>query len=125
MKMYLIVAAGGAFGAMARYGTVVAVGRFTGLGFPWGTITVNLVGSLVLGLLIGGLAHGLHLSQEARALVVVGFLGAFTTFSTFSLDTVILIQRGEWTPALGYVLGSVFAGIALFFLGLRAWRLFA
>ena len=125
MKMYLIVAAGGAFGAMARYGTVVAVGRFTGLGFPWGTITVNLVGSLVLGLLIGGLAHGLHLSQEARALVVVGFLGAFTTFSTFSLDTVILIQRGEWTPALGYVLGSVFAGIALFFIGLRAWRLFA
>lgn len=125
MKMYLIVAAGGAFGAMARYGTVVAVGRFTGLGFPWGTITVNLVGSLFLGLLIGGLAHGLHLSQEARALVVVGFLGAFTTFSTFSLDTVILIQRGEWTPALGYVLGSVFAGIALFFLGLRAWRLFA
>ena len=107
MKMYLIVAAGGAFGAMARYGTVIAVNRFTGLGFPWGTVTVNLVGSLVLGLLIGGLAHGLHLSQEARALVVVGFLGAFTTFSTFSLDTVILIERGEWSPALGYVLGSI------------------
>ncbi len=125
MKMYLVVALGGALGAMARYGTVTAVGRFTGLGFPWGTITVNLVGSLVLGLLIGALAHGLHLSQEARALVVVGFLGAFTTFSTFSLDTVTLMQRGEWTPALGYVPGSVVAGIALFFMGLRAWRLSA
>jgi fluoride exporter len=124
MKMYLIVALGGALGAMMRYGTVVAVGRVTGFGFPWGTVTVNLVGSLVLGLLIGALAHGLHLSQEARALVVVGFLGAFTTFSTFSLDTVTLMERGAWTPALGYVFGSVIAGIALFFMGLRAWRLF-
>ena len=123
--MYLFVALGGALGAMARYGTVAAVGRFTGLGFPWGTVTVNLVGSLALGLLIGGLSQGLHLSQEARALVVVGFLGAFTTFSAFSLDTVTLMERGAWTPALGYVAGSVVAGIALFFLGLRAWRLFA
>lgn len=123
--MLLLVAAGGALGAMARYGSVVAVGRLTGFGFPWGTVTVNLAGSLLLGLLIGALAHGLHLSQEARGLIVVGFLGAFTTFSTFSLDTVTLLERGSWWPAFGYAAGSVVAGIALFFAGLRAWRLLA
>jgi fluoride exporter len=125
MKMVLMVAAGGALGAAARYGTVVAVGRWTGLGFPWGTVTVNLVGSLALGFLIGALAHGLSLSQEMRGLIVIGFLGAFTTFSTFSLDTVTLLERGSWWPAFGYVAGSVVAGIALFFVGLRAWRLLA
>lgn len=125
MKIYLIVAAGGALGAMARYGTDSMVGRWAGLGFPWGTVTVNLVGSLVLGLLIGAAVHGLHLGQEMRALVVTGFLGAFTTFSTFSLNTVTLIERGDTGVALGYVLGSVVCGIGLFFIGLRAWRLLA
>ncbi len=125
MKIYLIVAAGGALGAMARYGTDSMVGRWTGLGFPWGTVTVNLVGSLVLGLLIGAAVHGLHLGQEMRALVVTGFLGAFTTFSTFSLNTVTLLERGDTGVALGYVLGSVVFGVGLFFIGLRAWRLLA
>lgn len=125
MKMYLIVAAGGALGAMARYGTDSVVSRWTGAGFPWGTVTVNLLGSLVLGLLIGATIHGLQLGQETRALVVTGFLGAFTTFSTFSLNTVTLIERGDTGAALGYVLGSVVFGIGLFFVGLRAWRLLA
>ena len=125
MKMYLVVALGGAFGAMARYGTDSALMRLTGPGFPWGTVGVNLIGSLLLGLLIGAALHGLHLSQETRALVVTGFLGAFTTFSTFSLNTVTLIERGETAAALGYVLVSVIFGVGLFFLGLRAWRLVA
>ena len=125
MKIYLIVAAGGALGAMARYGTDSMVNRWAGLGFPWGTVTVNLVGSLVLGLLIGAAVHGLHLGQEMRALIVTGFLGAFTTFSTFSLNTVTLLERGDTGAALGYVLGSVVFGVGLFFIGLRAWRLLA
>lgn len=125
MKMVLFVAAGGALGAMARYGAVVAVGRWTGFGFPWGTVAVNLAGSLLLGLLIGALAHGFSLNQEARGLIVVGFLGAFTTFSTFSLDAVTLMERGSWWPAFGYVAGSVLAGLALFLAGLRVWRVFA
>lgn len=125
MKMYLVVALGGAFGAMARFGADSAVMRLAGPGFPWGTLAVNLIGSLVLGLLIGAAAHGLHLSQEMRALTVTGFLGAFTTFSTFSLNTVTLIERGETAAALAYVLGSVLFGVGLFFLGLRAWRLLA
>jgi CrcB protein len=126
MKLYLIVALGGALGAMARYATVQAVGRVTGgLAFPWGTVAVNLAGSLALGLLLGVLSHGLGLSQEVRALLVVGFLGAFTTFSTFSLDAVTLLERGLVWPALGYVVGSVAAGMLLFLLGLRAGRMFA
>lgn len=125
MKMYLVVALGGAFGAMARYATDSTMMRLAGPGFPWGTVAVNLIGSLLLGLLIGAAAHGLHLSQEARALIVTGFLGAFTTFSTFSLNTVTLIERGETASALGYVLGSVIFGVGMFFLGLRAWRLVA
>jgi CrcB protein len=125
MKMVLMIAAGGAMGAVARYGTVVAVGRLTGIGFPWGTVTVNLAGSFILGFLIGALAHGFSLSQEMRGLIVVGFLGAYTTFSTFSLDAVTLMERGSWWPAFGYAAGSVIAGIALFFMGLRVWRLFA
>jgi CrcB protein len=125
MKMVLMIAAGGALGAVARYGTVVAVSRLTGFGFPWGTVTVNLVGSFVLGFLIGALAHGLSLSQEMRGLIVIGFLGAFTTFSTFSLDTVTLLERGSWWPAFGYAAGSVVAGVALFFAGLRVWRVLA
>ena len=125
MKMYLVVAAGGALGAMARYRADSLIGRWAGAGFPWGTVAVNLIGSLLLGLLIGAAAHGLHLSQEMRALVVTGFLGAFTTFSTFSLNTVTLIERGDTGAALGYVLGSVVFGIGLFFIGLRAWRVLA
>jgi fluoride exporter len=126
MKTVLFVAAGGALGAAARYGAVVAVGKLTGIGhFPWGTVTVNLVGSLVLGLLIGALAHGFSLSAEARALVVVGFLGAFTTFSTFSLDAVTLLERGSWGQTLAYIVGSVVPGMLLFIAGLRVWRLFA
>ena len=125
MKMYLGVALGGALGAMARYGTDSAMMRLAGPNYPWGTLAVNLVGSLALGLLIGAAAHGLHLSQETRALDVTGFLGAFTTFSTFSLNTVTLIERGETAAALGYVLGSVLFGVGLFFAGLRAWRLLA
>ena len=122
--MMLAVAAGGALGALARYGTTVAVGRMTGIGFPWGTVAVNLIGSLTLGLLVGAFAHGLHMSQEVRGLIIVGFLGAFTTFSTFSLDAVTLIERGTWWPAFGYVAGSVIAGIGLFLAGIKVWRLF-
>ena len=107
MKIYLIVAAGGALGAMARYGTDSMVNRWAGLGFPWGTVTVNLVGSLVLGLLIGAAVHGLHLGQEMRALIVTGFLGAFTTFSTFSLETVELMSGGRVAAGLANAALSV------------------
>jgi len=68
-----------------------------GLNDPWGTFTVNLVGSPGPGLLTGAVQHGLHLSQEACALIVAGFLSAFTTFSTFSLDIVVMAERDDYT----------------------------
>ena len=121
--MVLAVAAGGALGAVARYLTVLASVRLWGAEFPWGTVLVNIVGSLIMGLLVGALAHFSGVSQTVRAFAAVGFLGSFTTFSTFSLDAVTLAERGQWWPAAGYLFGSVGVGVLAFLLGLRLWRL--
>ena len=115
------VAAGGALGAMSRYGVGVAFGRWLGPNFPGATLTVNIIGSLVMGLLIGLFAH-YGTSQVMRLFLVVGFLGAFTTFSTFSLDAVTLFERGEHLLVAFYVAGSVIGAIAGLFLGLTLTR---
>ncbi|MCY4192665.1 MAG: fluoride efflux transporter CrcB, partial [Rhodospirillaceae bacterium] len=94
MKMLLAVALGGAIGAVARYGVGVWTGRVLGHGFPWATILVNVTGSLILGLLISYMALRTQFPAEWRAFLAVGVLGAFTTFSTFSLDATTLMQRG-------------------------------
>lgn len=106
----LLVALGGGAGALARYLLGGWVQRWAGAGFPWGTLTVNLVGCLVAGFVIrwlGGMAE----ATQMRALVAVGFLGAFTTFSTFGVETVALLQRGEWLRGTVYVLASVGFGL--------------
>jgi len=108
MQTILAVAAGGAFGAVARYLVMIGVGRLLGPhDFPWGTLTVNVVGSVLMGVLVEVLALVWSPSQELRALLVVGVLGAFTTFSTFSLDVVALTERGQTLYAAAYVTGSV------------------
>jgi len=111
-SIILAVAAGGAVGAVARFLTMSAVGHWAGHGYPWGTFTVNVVGSFVLGALIE--VSALHWSPSApmRAFLVVGLLGAFTTFSTFSLDIQSLIARGQMLPGALYVLSSVAVGLA-------------
>lgn len=123
MNTVLAVAAGGALGAVARHLTVLASARWFGPDFPWGTVVVNLVGSLLMGLLVGAFAHFSGASQTLRAFLAIGFLGSFTTFSTFSLDAVTLAERGAWWPALGYLAGSVGVGVLAFLIGLRLWRL--
>ena len=122
MKLLLAVAAGGALGALARYGVGVWSGRAFGHGFPWATLIVNISGSFVLGALIGYLGLKGHLSPEWRAFLVVGVLGAFTTFSTFSLDATVLAQRGAAGPAILYVAASVAGALFAFWAGLRASR---
>ena len=123
MNAFLLVGIGGALGAMARYGTSVAVGHFWRASFPVATLTVNVVGSLLMGLLVGWLARALpEWQNEARLFVAVGILGGFTTFSAFSLDVVTLFERGEMAPALGYVLGSVVLSVAALFIGLLLMR---
>lgn len=123
MKLILFVAFGGAIGAVARYGVSVGAGRLLGMGFPWGTVIVNVLGSFILGALVEFMALRLSLSEEWRAFLTVGMMGAFTTFSTFSMDTVVLFERKEHGIALLYVGASVVLALAAFLGGLRAVRL--
>ena len=123
MKMLLAVAAGGALGAVARYLAASQVMQWLGAGFPYGTLTVNVVGSFILGLLTETMALAWSPSPELRALLVVGVLGAFTTFSTFSLDTILLIERHQWALAALYILVSVAFSVGGLFAGLRVARL--
>lgn len=120
MTRFLIVAAGGALGAMARYG----LGRLLPAGaWPWGTMAVNVVGGLAMGLLTGWLAfRGGAGGENIRLFAAVGVLGGFTTFSAFSLETALMIERREFALAMGYVGASVVLSIAALFLGLMLAR---
>ena len=117
MKMIFAVAAGGALGAVGRFLLSSGTGQWLGHGFPFGTLIANIVGSFLLGILLEISAMTWTPSPELRAFLSVGFLGAFTTFSTFSLDAVTLWQRGELMTAGIYVGGSVLIGISGFLLG--------
>jgi len=103
----LMVGLGGALGAIGRYLTVVAVNNFTSGHFPWGTFVVNIVGSFLLGLAFVFIVERLPAESLFRTLLMVGFLGAFTTFSTFSLEVVTLVEKGNLVDAGAYVLMSV------------------
>lgn len=118
----LLVAIGGATGSVARYLTGLAMTRLLGPAFPWGTITVNIVGSFAIGILTELVARKLAAPMEMRLLLVVGFLGGFTTFSSFSLDTLALVERGAGLTAFGYVAASVILSLAAAFGGLALGR---
>lgn len=102
----LLVGAGGACGAIARHGTYIFMTRWLGHGFPYGTLTVNIVGSFIMGLLVAILARHMTPHSSVHLFFAIGVLGSYTTFSTFSLDVVTLIQRGEILYATGYILAS-------------------
>lgn len=126
MQAILLVGAGGALGAVARYGTGVLFGRLGVGGFPWATMTANITGSLAMGLLIGWLALNANAAQnELRLFLAVGVLGGFTTFSSFSLDAISLFEHGDWLPAAGYILFSVALSLAGLMGGLAFMRSFA
>jgi CrcB protein len=109
----------GMAGTLARYGLQGLVQQRTGATFPYGTLVVNLVGCLLLGGIAQyGLTH-LTIPPEWRIGITVGFFGAFTTFSTFSWETVRLLEDGEWMRATMYVLASVVGGLACVFFGMR------
>lgn len=120
MMAYLTVMAGGAAGAGLRYGVGQALSARLGTGFPWGTMAVNLIGGLAMGLLAGWLARGG--GEPWRLLLGVGVLGGFTTFSAFGLDTMLLIERGQAGLAAAYVLASVIGAVGLTALGLAMAR---
>ncbi len=118
---FLAIASGGAIGAVARYSLSTGVSRLTGSMFPWGTFAVNVLGCCILGFLFGLTGHPL-LSRNTRGFLAVGFTGAFTTFSTFALEAVTLMERREYLAAAGYAGGSLTAGIVSCLLGIAAAR---
>jgi len=116
---YLIVAFGGALGAMARFGVSRIVTAVLPIGFPWGTLTVNVLGSFLAGITFGVILQRADvLSEELKLFVMIGFLGAFTTFSTFSLEVVELLQHGMWLKGLLSILSNVFVCVLLAWLGI-------
>ena len=122
MRIPIAVALGGALGALARY---LVVGRFEywlGAGFPYGTLTVNVVGAFLLGALIEIMALRWQVSLEMRAFMTVGVLGAFTTFSTFSLEVVLLFERGAILSMTAYLVASVGLAVLALFAGLHLFR---
>ena len=125
MNMLVAIAIGGAVGALGRHFVNVAMGSLLGTGFPWGTVTVNIVGSFLMGVLIHMLAVSWNVSPEMRALLTVGALGAFTTFSTFSLDVVTMYERDALLLVGVYVVVSVVASIGALLVGLRFARVVA
>jgi len=122
MRLLLLVCAGGAFGAGLRHLVNIGAVRMLGLGFPWGTVIVNVVGSFLMGLLIEALALRYGGSQEVRAFLATGLLGGLTTFSAFSLEFSMQLQRGEHLSAALYLFGSVSLAILALFAGLHAGR---
>ena len=122
MQTLLCVAAGGALGVSSRYLVGIASGRLFGLGFPWGTLIVNVLGCLIMGLLIEAMALRWTVSNDLRAFLTVGLLGGFTTFSAFSVDFALLFERDEYLSAGLYLFASVGLSIAALFAGLAIVR---
>lgn len=123
MHNVIYVAAGGALGAALRYLAGVGAIRLLGFGFPYGTLFVNIAGSLLMGVFVGYMArHNAAGGQGLHLFVAIGLLGGFTTFSSFSLDAVSLFQRGEAAQAAFYIMVSVAVSIAALMAGLWAVR---
>tara|TARA_Y100001001_G_scaffold17126_1_gene14937 strand:+ start:2752 stop:3129 length:378 start_codon:yes stop_codon:yes gene_type:complete len=123
MYTYLAIAFGGALGALSRYWLTVSIERFNGTGFPLGTFMVNLLGSFLIGLLYILFAEKLSVADQWRPVIITGFLGAMTTFSTFSLDALLLFQQGHYNTALFYVLSSVMICIFAAYAGMQIARI--
>jgi CrcB protein len=118
MNTILAVAIGGAAGSVARYLTQLWAGKLLGMDFPWGTLAVNVLGSLIMGVLVELFALRWSVDPVMRAFLTIGILGGYTTFSSFSLDVLLLIQRGEVLVAGTYILTSVIVSLAAIFGGL-------
>jgi CrcB protein len=122
MNLILAIAAGGGIGAVLRHFVSHKMMSVMGPAFPYGTITVNIFGSLLMGVLIGILARYFDGNNVLRAFLTVGLLGGFTTFSAFSLDIIVMLERGDYLSVIGYILISVICSIGGLWLGLSVMR---
>ena len=123
MEKLLSVAIGGAAGAMARYGTVVAYQRFAPSSFPLAILTVNVLGSLLFGLVWAYAEDRDWVSENMRMLVLTGFMGSFTTFSTFAFDEAMFLRGGSWALFVANLLISNAAALAAVYVGFRVGKL--
>lgn len=124
MQKILLIGLAGACGALARYGLGGMVQRYSGATFPWGTLVVNILGSFLFGFIWSLVEQRLVISPEARIIILSGFLGAFTTFSSFMFETSSLMGEGQWLLAGLNIGGQILFGLTAMFLGLAAGRLF-
>ena len=122
LQKLLLLAAAGALGTLARYGLAGAVQRSFVGEFPWGTMAANMTGCFLAGMFWSIAESRLSISGEMRAIVLIGFMGAFTTFSAFVLETSGLLRDAQWSWAIANVAIQNVCGLALFFLGLAIGR---
>ncbi len=122
MKLLLAVALGGAVGAVARWSSVGLITRWLGTGFPYGILMVNVTGSFLMGVVVESLLARAGASTELRGFLVVGVLGAFTTFSSFAFDVRALLERDEIVLAMLYVAASVLVSVLALFAGIAVVR---
>ena len=122
MIKLLWIALGGALGALARHGTGAFCERLVGADLPWGTFAVNALGSLLLGMLVEGFARNEGVDPGLQVMLTTGFLGAFTTFSTYSVQSVRLVERGDYGWAAANIIGNVVVGLCLAALGIAMAR---
>jgi CrcB protein len=122
VQAILAVALGGAVGSVARFLVGIGSTKLFGLGFPWGTLLINIAGSFLIGVLAESFALKWSLPHAAQVFLTVGICGGFTTFSTFSLDSYALMQRGQLALAAAYILASVVLSIAALLGGLYLVR---
>ena len=121
--LYLIVFLGAGVGGALRHSVNVWAVRMFGFGFPFGTLIVNIVGSFLIGMLTGLFAYRAGLvPQHARLFLTTGVLGGFTTFSAFSIDAALLLERHSYSMAMAYIVGSGFASLVALFLGLALFN---
>jgi CrcB protein len=122
MEFYASVALGGALGALTRYAITIFFQLHYSSSIPWGTIFANVVGSFLMGVLFIILQEKFAQNDVLKGLLAVGFLGALTTFSSFSLETLIMLQKGNFTYAFGYVIASVGLCLMAAYIGLQVAR---
>ncbi len=122
MKLILFIAVGGALGAVLRHAVGVQLLRWLGSGFPFSTVAVNIIGSFALGALVEVMALRWQVGVETRAFLTVGLIGAFTTFSAFSLDVVVLYERGAFLSMALYLAASITLSVFGLVAGLHVFR---
>lgn len=123
MMTVLAIALGGALGAVSRYGVGLLALQWFGRGWPWGTLAINISGSLLMGFVFALIIRHGAVHQDWQPITMVGFLGAFTTYSTFALETVVLLEADRWLAAVSYALASVGGCVLAALAGLLLARL--